>query len=73
MSTSAKQDNEFLVDVVGTGLLENAMDWIARNLSPNDVFSEKDLVEWASGEKPENLFHKDDLADWATSNGFIKE
>jgi len=46
MSTG-KQDRDFLEDVVGTLLLENAIDWISRNMEPEDVFSTQDLDRWA--------------------------
>jgi len=46
MST-ASQDREFLNEVIGTSLLENAIEWIKDNLEPEDVFDEKDLEHWA--------------------------
>jgi len=33
--------------VISTTLLEEAMEWIASNLAPNDVFDESDLRDWA--------------------------
>jgi hypothetical protein len=73
MSTTAKQDSEFLVDVVGTGLLESAIDWIAANLDPTAVFPEKDLLNWASSYDPQDVFDKQNLEYWAESNGYTKE
>jgi len=51
MRTSIKQDREFIDDVMqflrNDGLLEHAIQWIAQNLSPEDVFSDGDLQVWA--------------------------
>jgi len=49
------QDKEFAeemkdsVDFVqmSNGALDNAINWISRNLNPDEVFSEKDLQDWA--------------------------
>ncbi len=49
------QDKEFAeamrdsVDEVkmSNGTLDNAIYWIARNLSPDDVFGDKELQAWA--------------------------
>lgn len=71
MSTTAKQDNAFLVDVIGTGTLEAAIEWIQSNLSPAEVFTISDLSDWAE----DNLDKVADkhLIEWAESNGYIKE
>ena len=45
--TTAAQDRRFLDEIVGTGLLENAIEWIKDNLEPDEVFDEKDLDRWA--------------------------
>jgi hypothetical protein len=49
--TSSKHDREFLDDALdflrNDGLLEHALAWIASNLSPEDVFPERELREWA--------------------------
>lgn len=47
MTTTISQDQGFLNDVIGTSILESAIDWIQRNLNPQDVFSERYLQEWA--------------------------
>jgi len=51
MRTSIKQDREFIDDVMqflrNDGLLEHAIQWIAQNLSPEDVFPDGDLQVWA--------------------------
>lgn len=47
MPTTVSQDREFIQSVINTDLLENAIDWIAKNLNPQDVFSDSDLESWA--------------------------
>jgi len=51
-----KQDEDFADEMKGSvdevkmsnGALDNAIYWIARNLNPDDVFSDKDLEAWAT-------------------------
>jgi hypothetical protein len=47
MATTTRQDNEFAAAVIPGSLLELAIDWIQRNLSPEDVFPDKALVNRA--------------------------
>ncbi len=50
MPTSS-QDQSFAEAIVDyRNLLDNAIEWIAKNLNPSDVFSDKDLETWAEGE-----------------------
>lgn len=42
-----KQDREFIASVIGTDLLQNAIDWIASNMSPEDIFTKDQLESWA--------------------------
>lgn len=46
MST-VKQDADFIKEVIPTSLLELALDWIANNMEPEDVFDDEALSEWA--------------------------
>lgn len=73
MSTTATQDREFIQAVVGSDLLESSIDWIRRNMSPDEVFSENDLKDWANGKECEYIFSKSELQAWAEDNGYIKE
>lgn len=73
MATTYQQDQSFLNDCIGTGLLESAIDWIKANLSPEDVFTEKELLAWASNYDPESVFQQSSLESWAENNGYIKE
>lgn len=45
--TITKHRVDFRDAMVSSDLLDNAIDWIATNLSPEDVFSEEMLAEWA--------------------------
>jgi hypothetical protein len=47
MSTSSKQDYEFREALIPKSLLEDAIAWIAANLTPTDVFEKAVLEEWA--------------------------
>ncbi|KKM73156.1 hypothetical protein LCGC14_1413380 [marine sediment metagenome] len=47
MATSRKQDDDFIEDVISNSLLDDSILWIARNMSPEDVFDKDDLGEWA--------------------------
>lgn len=73
MSTTAKQDNDFLNSVIGSDLLENAIGWITDNMSIEEVFGEKKLLEEANNYDPEGIFSKATLEQWAEDNGYIKE
>lgn len=52
MSTSSRQDADFLATVVtnkfDNTLLEEAIEWIAKNLKPEDVFETELLGSWAT-------------------------
>ena len=50
MSTSS-QDNAF-----GRAMLEAIVDWIAENMDPADVFTDKKLADWAES----NGYEKED-------------
>jgi hypothetical protein len=73
MGTTAKQDVDFLSSVIGTGLLETSIEWIKNNVPINEVFSEKELLEYARDYDIEDVFDKNSLESWAESNGYIKE
>lgn len=47
MSTTRKQDDDFLLFLFPTFDLQNVLDWIGREFQPEDVFDEKVLIEWA--------------------------
>jgi hypothetical protein len=62
-----KQDVEF-----GEKFLEEITGWIAEKLSPEEVFSEERLREWAAGKEIQELVDESDLDEWATLNGYSK-
>lgn len=47
MGTTSKQDRNFLDEVVGSAILERAIEWIRKNMEPEDVFGTEVLQEWA--------------------------
>ena len=47
MRTTIMQDRAFLNTIIPSSLLEDAIDWIANNMSPEDIFSEEQLKSWA--------------------------
>ena len=47
MATTRQWDRDFLTSVISSTLLEEAIEWIASNMSPEDVFSDDDLETWA--------------------------
>ncbi len=47
MRTSTNQDDNFLASVISSTLLEDSIDWIQDNMTPEDVFSELQLGIWA--------------------------
>lgn len=42
-----KQCEAFAETIISSSLLTDSIDWIAENLSPEEVFSIEDLEEWA--------------------------
>ena len=47
MATTSVQDRAFISDIISSSLLEDAIEWIMKHLSPDDVFSTQDLADWA--------------------------
>lgn len=68
-----KQNKEFSESIFDS-MLDKCIEWIAENMSPSDVFPEKDLKEWAQENcTPEEIFPSNELNQWALDNGFVKE
>lgn len=44
----SRLEKDFVDSVVSSNLLAEAIDWIQSNLEPEDVFSEKQLGDWAA-------------------------
>jgi hypothetical protein len=47
-ATSARQDSDFIREVISSTLLEQAMQFIADNFEPEDIFEEDVMREWAN-------------------------
>ena len=45
--TSSSQEKDFKDYVISGNLLGESIQWIGRNLSPDDVFSDNELEDWA--------------------------
>ena len=45
--TSARQDSNFINEMFSSTLLEQAMQFIADNFEPEDIFEEDILKQWA--------------------------
>lgn len=72
--TTARQQQEFADRLLPTtGLLDEAIDWIASNLGPTDVFPGEELLAWAREQSPEDIFTTSELVDWAENNDFTRE
>jgi len=73
VATTQKQDRNFLDEIIGSGLLERAVEWISSNMEPEDVFSQQQIrVSAQQNNMPADVFGDKELADWATSNGFVE-
>lgn len=79
MSTT-NQDQEFekivqsnITTSVNTSMVDEAVDFVASNFDPEDVFSESKLLSWAKNYDPEGIFDDGALSAWAESNGYVKE
>jgi hypothetical protein len=48
MSTTYSQEAAFRDTLIGNGLLEDAIAWIKKNMSPEDVFDQEKLESWAT-------------------------
>jgi hypothetical protein len=47
-ATSTRQDSDFISEVISSTLLEQAMQFIADNFEPEDIFEEDVMREWAN-------------------------
>jgi len=47
MATTPKQDKQFIEELISATLLEEAIAWIADNMSPEEVFSQTQMEDWA--------------------------
>jgi len=54
-------------------MMENVMDWVRENYTPDEVFEEEDLAEWAQEQDINEIVADEDLVNWAAENGYISE
>ena len=47
MATTTEQDKDFISELISSTLLEEAISWIQDNMSPEEVFKESQLKDWA--------------------------
>lgn len=47
---SDKSNKNFTADIVGGELLDSAIEWISKNMEPEDVFNTSKLKAWAFAE-----------------------
>lgn len=67
--TNSNQEKDFKSYVIGRDLLGESIEWISRNLSPGDVFSDDELEDWARDNfDPDKLLHKSDIILLAKDN-----
>ena len=52
-----KENKDFAESILVQYPLDDAIDWIGRNMNPGDVFDDDTLKTWAE--------------DWASDNGYI--
>ena len=83
---SSRQEREnFIEETVPGDLLDQAVEWIESNMTPDQVFDDDALVTWAhendmhtkdetaSRYSPEDIFEQHTLRDWAEQNGYSEE
>lgn len=66
--------DEVVVVKAHDSALPDVIDWMKKNLSPDDVFEDKELREYVGGSSlPEDVFEEKLLKQWAEDNGYVKE
>ena len=69
---SAEENRKFVEAILPNWPLDDAIDWISKNLKPEDVFEEDTLKTWSEEQGVENVFSEDTLGMWARNNGYEK-
>ena len=80
MTTTTSQDREFIASVISGSLLEESVEWIAKNMDIEEAFPDEVMTyarNWtikyaANYFGPGDVFTDKELADWAHDNGFVK-
>ena len=70
-----RENEAFVRHILSHYPLDDAIEWIKDNLSPDDVFDAGELFRWAerNASGVEDVFPVSDLADWAEQNGYKKD
>jgi len=73
-SKRAKNTEDFQRAILGDGL-ELAIEWIADNLSVENVFKEDEIIDYISDNNipPEKVFDESVLVQWAEENGYYSK
>jgi len=69
---TSRQDHDFLETVVPTTLLDDAIDWIKKNLNPDEVFEEKEILAFVRDNFSPEVVYDSELDTWAENNGYEK-
>lgn len=74
------QNETFKKEIIDRFLLDNAIEWMNKNLNPEEVFDEQKLDDYAVGKgffprasSPEDVFDEESLTKWALNKGFSRE
>ena len=51
---NTSEERDFIDTICDGSMLKEAVGWISRNLSPEDVFDIEDLMHWADNNYEEN-------------------
>jgi len=69
--TTRKQEVDFASELF-SNTLDEAVSWISRYLTPDEVFTEDALVESVrQNYSIEDVYTVDDLVAWARKNGYV--
>lgn len=58
--TSVRQDNDFIKELIPSSLLEQAIEFIAYNFEPEDIFGNDKMNEWGETWADENDYKKEE-------------
>ena len=75
---TSRQDVEFKSSLIELLIPNNVLDEViniinASNLSPDDIFDDKRLREWAEYNDYIDKHNEADMEEWAENNGWTKE
>ena len=83
--SSRQECEDFIENTIPSDLLDQAVEWVSRNMTPDQVFDDEALTHWArendmrtpsetsSHYSPEDVFDQHTLRDWSEANGYVEE